>query len=122
MSDILDVFLSTYSTTTIAADEVTISPLGALSLWNNYLTYVPHQVKFFSKLDWLNLWNNEITAIESDAIDSTVIAFHYLDLARNQLTTIAPEAFKGSFFNTFSVAIIFKIKQFGCTRKWVRKI
>ena len=89
MSDILDAFLVT---------TPGISPVASLSLQVNQLTRVPSQIiKLFNHLVdvWLN--SNAITSIESGTFNFTDAAnpVQYLVLYENQLTTIAPGAFKG---------------------------
>ena len=92
VSNILDLFIMTPG----------LSPLGRLDLYNNQLTRVPSQIKFFPQLEEIRLFFNAITSVESGAFNfikpTTVIYPHYfvyLELSINQLVTIAPGAFKG---------------------------
>ena len=88
MSDILDVFLTTPE----------LSALPAIFVEYNDLTYVPHQLKFFPKVD-LILADNKITIIEKDSLNYQVSGKSAIDLSDNGLTTIAPGAFRGNFYS-----------------------
>ena len=96
VSDILDAFLTTPG----------VSPVGDLNLYQNRLTRVPTQIKFFDQLRQVSLQENSITSVESGAFNATFpggqnSSFNYflpnlnLELVWNQITTIAPGAFKG---------------------------
>ena len=87
-SAILDAYLKTPN----------VSPVGVLQLSNNLLTRVPDQMKSFTQLEYAILDFNSITSIESGAFNFTDAAnpLRSLYLSTNQLTTIAPGAFKGS--------------------------
>ena len=98
MSDILDAYLATPN----------VSPVGRLQLSFNLLTRVPVQVKSFTQLVIADLSGNSfesggITSIESGAFNIADGAYplETLFLDHNQLTTIAPGAFKGSNFVYF---------------------
>ena len=101
-SAILDAYLNTPN----------VSPVGQLLLnYNELLTRVPVQMKSFTQLSETFLSYNSFTSIESGAFNFTDGAnpLQYLDLGFNQLTTIAPGAFKGSNFSfrfrTFAIVI-----------------
>ena len=88
VSDILDVFLKTPG----------VSPVGRSDLqFIQQLTRVPSQIKSFPQLNWVDLSTNGITSIESGAFNFTDAAnpLKMLYLQYNQMTTIAPGAFKG---------------------------
>ena len=89
-SAILDAYLATPN----------VSPVGGIDLYNNLLTRVPVQVKSFTQLQFVNFDDNSITSIESGAFNLADAAnpLSFLDLGFNQLTTIAPGAFKGFHF------------------------
>ena len=92
VSDILDAYLTTPN----------VSQVGQLLLnYNELLTRVPVQMKSFTQLSETFLSYNSFTSIELGAFNFTDDAnpLHYLDLGFNQLTTIAPGAFKGSNFS-----------------------
>ena len=88
VSDILDAYLAT-------AD---VSPVSYLGLYNNLLTRVPVQIEFFTQLIEATFYSNSISSIESGAFNLADDAnpLQYLSLHGNQMTTIAPGAFKGS--------------------------
>jgi len=84
VSDILDAFLSTPG----------VSPLLILNLSGNQLTRVPSQMQLFTELVVIEFQNNAIPSIESGTFNSNDDNWSlYLD--SNQLTTIAPSAFRG---------------------------
>ena len=87
MSGILDAFLTTPG----------VSPLGYLSMWQNQLTRVPTQIKSFNQLDAVYIYENSIASIGSGAFNFPDAANPVRDLSLyyNQLTTIAPGAFRG---------------------------
>ena len=90
VSYVLEVFLTTPGT----------SPVGFLDLWVNQLTRIPSQIKSFTQLRWLNFqYNPSITSIESGAFNfpDASNSIQMLFLKYNQISTIAPGAFKGSF-------------------------
>ena len=89
-SDILDAYLKTPG----------VSPMGQILLSGNLLTHVPVQMKSFTQLEFAFFGLNSISSIESGAFNLADDAnpLQYLDLHTNQLTTIAPGAFKGSNF------------------------
>ena len=53
ISRILDAYLNTPG----------VNPLGELSLWNNHLTRVPHQLPYFNQLTLVDLDSNDISSI-----------------------------------------------------------
>ena len=61
VSDILDAFLTTPG----------VSPVGDLNLYQNRLTRVPTQIKFFDQLKRVTLQENSITSVESGAFNAT---------------------------------------------------
>ena len=87
-SDSLDAYLSSPG----------VSPVGYLQLSDSNLTRVPVQVKSFTQLEFAFLISNFITSIESGAFNASDAANPLKDLSLdgNQLTKIAPGAFKGS--------------------------
>ena len=88
VSAILDAFLTTPG----------VSPVDYLDLSGNLLTRVPNQIKSFTHLGVVHLKKNAITSIESGDFDfqSTVNPLQNLILENNQITTIAPGAFKSN--------------------------
>ena len=93
VSDILDAFLTTPGVS---------SSVGSLDLRLNRLTRVPPQMKLFPQLKTVMLEGNFITSIESGAFNfaDATNPIRYLTLGNNQLTTIAPGAFKGQYQQT----------------------
>ena len=90
-SEILDAFLTTPG----------VSPFVGFNLWGNRLTRVPDQTKLFDQLIYVFLNNgNSITSIELGTFNFPDAAnpLQWLWLQDNQVTTIAPGAFKGLLF------------------------
>ena len=102
VSAILDAYLKTPN----------VSPVGYLNLSFNLLTRVPVQVKSFTQLQYAFLYDNSISSIESGAFNAPdAYPLSNLWLDGNQLTTIAPGAFKGSnLINFFSTAFQFLLE------------
>jgi hypothetical protein len=73
-----------------------ISPVSILFLSNNYLTRVPDQIRFFPKLITANLDYNKLTSIDYSAFNFTS-KLSYLNIFGNEIATIAPGAFQGSY-------------------------
>ena len=97
-SDILDAYLSTPD----------VSPVGVLYLnGNRLLTHIPIQINSFTPLSEAFLSYNSFTSIESGLFNlkdaANPLASLYLN--SNQLTTIAPGAFKGIHFLLSLIAI-----------------
>lgn len=84
MSEILDVFLSTTNN---------ISPVSEIDLTSNQLTRIPSQIRSFSQLVDVSLVDNPIKSIEAGDFNTT--GHNPSIFIGNQLTTIAPGAFKG---------------------------
>ena len=88
--------------------------MGELYLFvNELLTRVPVQIRSFTQLELADFSENSITSIESGAFNLADAAnpLSFLDLGFNQLTTIAPGAFKGSnLINFFSTAFQFLLE------------
>ena len=89
-SAILDAYLATPN----------VSQVDYIDLSSNLLTHVPVQVKSLTQLRFASFYDNSITSIESGAFNlaDTANPLSFLDLGFNQLTTIAPGAFKGFHF------------------------
>ena len=87
MSDVFDTFLTTPG----------ISPLGQTNVAFNNLTRIPSQIKLFDQLEYVLFYDNEIASIDSGTFNFPKAAnpARFIELSRNQLTTIAPGAFKG---------------------------
>ena len=97
-SDILDAYLSTPD----------VSPVGVLYLNGiRLLTHIPIQINSFTPLSEAFLSYNSFTSIESGLFNlkdaANPLASLYLN--SNQLTTIAPGAFKGIHFLLSLIAI-----------------
>ena len=88
VSEVLDAFLTTPN----------VSPVEKLDLEYNKLTRVPLKVhnKFFPKLLTVLLSSNQITSVDATEVFDFTENLSGLFLYQNQLTTIAPGAFKGS--------------------------
>ena len=85
MSDILDAFLTTPG----------LSPLKAVYLQENNLTYVPHQLKLIPSLSSVVIDGNEIAVIEKDSLKYHVSECTVIKLF-GQATTFEPGAFRGT--------------------------
>ena len=91
VSDILDVFLSTSG----------LTPLAIVYFYRNNLTRVPHQLKLFPALQGINLEVNKFTTIEKNTFKYQVSSESFsISLGYNQVTTIAPGAFRGKLVDT----------------------
>jgi Leucine-rich repeat (LRR) protein len=91
MSEILTSFLTTPG----------VSSVAYLYLNDNQLTYVPREIKFFTQATHVVLDRNNISSIESGAFNfSGPLPLWVLELGANQLTTIAPGAFRGFSMQT----------------------
>jgi hypothetical protein len=73
-----------------------ISPLGGLILTNNQLTKIPDQLKQFTQLTYVDLDENKISSLTAGTLSFTA-RIDAINLGFNQLTTIAPGAFDGSY-------------------------
>ena len=113
-SQILDVFLSSTEATNL---------LGSAYFFNNKLTRVPNQIKFFPRLVNVTLNYNSIASLESETFNfsSTV---NYLGLDSNQISSIEPGAFQGSFIPSITVFyMLFNIYLYlYCTYIFLNKI
>jgi Leucine-rich repeat (LRR) protein len=87
-SDILDAFLNTPG----------VSPLGGVDFSASQLTRIPHQIKYFSQLNYLNLAFNSLQSIETDDFSGTQKTLKNLWFQNNQIDTIAPFAFKSESY------------------------
>ena len=86
-SQILDVFLSSTEAT---------NSLEWVYFYNNLITRVPDQIKFFPRLVYITLNYNLITSIESGTFNFSS-TLDYLGLDANQIVSIEPGTFQGSF-------------------------
>jgi len=78
-----------------------VSSVSYLYLHNNSLTRIPDQVKSFTQLKFVDFWNNKIASIGAGAfnLEDASNPLLTLSLYDNQLTAIAPGAFKGSILS-----------------------
>ena len=73
-----------------------MSPLGALILTNNQLTKIPDQLKQFNQLTYVDLDKNKIPSLAAGALSLTA-KIGTINVGFNQLITIAPGTFVGSY-------------------------
>ena len=76
--------------------NISSSPLTRLDLSGNQLTSIPSQLKKFDRLKYVDLNRNGIQQIPSGAFNFTAKSISLL-INNNNLTTIAPDAFQGSY-------------------------
>jgi hypothetical protein len=85
-----------------ALDSVISSPsvgtLTDLALSQNGLNEVPARIQLFSQLRTFSLSRNIISFVKNGSLSFSTLNLQYLDLSRNGLDTIEPNAFQGLFF------------------------
>ncbi|XP_046651750.1 toll-like receptor 6 [Daphnia pulicaria] len=87
-----------------ALDSVISSPsvgtLTDLALSQNGLNEVPARIQLFSQLRTFSLSRNIISFVKNGSLSFSTLNLQYLDLSRNGLDTIEPNAFQGNFGKT----------------------
>lgn len=87
ISELLDIYLTTPG----------LDPLTSLYLSSNNLTYIPHQLKLFPKLEHMDIDDNNYRAIEKNSFNFQVSAKTRIELDDcRSISTIAPGAFRGN--------------------------
>ena len=77
----------------IISNIFTWSPIDTMYLAGNKLTKIPAGLSQYTQLIWLQLESNSITSIGPNDLSGLTAPVMYINLANNQISTIADNAF-----------------------------